>query len=285
MREGWRSPLDYGGASDHFRSVATETAAIWRDMNLAFLRRWPSPQTLGKSRRSTLKAFPHQHGSRSQERWSLRRSILEDLVPLSPTEPLSDRVEVESLAAVFDVLNATVRSYNAAIAELFQQQPAEQLAQIEALPEAGPAISPRSSVAPATFASQCASAEDLASAVGCTRHRPERKNEEGLPASTLPHPYAALGAHSRWGVLRPTSPPPARVNDYPPGGNFPVPSISYTCLQVNCINRVSTKPSKFPPFDRSFAHRIRPKGLTHPQTLTVSHLPILLRVFARIPPN
>jgi len=68
MREGWRSPLDYGGASDHFRSVATETAAIWRDMNLAFLRRWPSPQTLGKSRRSTLKAFPHQHGSRSQER-------------------------------------------------------------------------------------------------------------------------------------------------------------------------------------------------------------------------
>ena len=56
--------------------------------------------------------------------------------------------------------------YDTVIAQLFAAQPVEQLAQVNAMPGAGPILSPRLFVAFALQADQCACAEDFAAAVG-----------------------------------------------------------------------------------------------------------------------
>jgi transposase len=139
---------------------------IWRSMNLAFLRRWPSPQALQASRPATLKAFFRQHGSRSQVRWAQRAALLDGLVALSAFEPVSDLLEVEALVDQLATLNAIIGRYDVAIARLFAEQPAERRAQVEALPGAGPILTPRVYVALARFADPCGSSEELAAAVG-----------------------------------------------------------------------------------------------------------------------
>lgn len=139
---------------------------IWRTMNLAFLRRWPSPQVLGTSRPSTLERFFHQHGSRSEDRWEKRAAVLKSLVALSAQAHSSDLLEVTAMVDLLETLNTAIARYDTAIAELFATQPAEQLAQIEPLPGAGPILAPRLLAALAQYADQCESAEDLAAAVG-----------------------------------------------------------------------------------------------------------------------
>ena len=137
---------------------------IWRTINLAFLRRWPSPQSLRKTRLTTLKTFFQEYGSRSAARWESRRSVIKNLIPLTPKEPISDLLEVSVLVDQLEVLNAGVQRYDQAIAEHFATQKNTTL--IESLPGAGPAMSPRLYVAFARYADRCDQAEDFASAVG-----------------------------------------------------------------------------------------------------------------------
>jgi transposase len=137
---------------------------IWRSINLAFLRRWPSPQALGKVRLSTLKTFFHQHGSRSEARWETRQRVVQNLVPLTPQEPLSDLLEVSAIVEQLEALNTSLLRYDQTIAEYFATCP--DTAMIQALPGAGPNFAPRLYVAFARYADHCDLAEDFASAVG-----------------------------------------------------------------------------------------------------------------------
>ncbi|OAM87063.1 IS110 family transposase [Termitidicoccus mucosus] len=137
---------------------------IWRAINLAFLRRWPSPQALEKTRLSTLKAFFHQHGSRSEARWQTRQSVVQNLIPLSGQEPLSERLEVSALADQLEALNKTILRYDQTVAEHFAA--CRDTALIQALPGAGPNFAPRLYVAFARYASRCKDAQSFASAVG-----------------------------------------------------------------------------------------------------------------------
>ena len=137
---------------------------IWRSMNLAFLRRWSSPQALKKARLSTLKSFFHQHGSRSEARWETRQTIVQNLVPLTPQEPLSDLLEVSALVEQLEALNSSLLRYDQTIAERFATCP--DTAVIQALPGAGPNFGPRLYVAFARYAEHCPLAEDFACAVG-----------------------------------------------------------------------------------------------------------------------
>jgi transposase len=139
---------------------------IWRAMNLAFLRRWPSPQALQSSRLATLKSFFHKHGSRSADRWEQRAAVLSSLVALSAEEPISDLLEGSVLVNLLETLNAAITRYDSTITDLFEAQPDDQLAQVNALPGAGPILSPRLLVALGQFADNCPCAEDLAAAVG-----------------------------------------------------------------------------------------------------------------------
>ena len=137
---------------------------IWRPLNLAFLRRWSSPQALQVARPSTLQRFFHQHGSRSAARWEKRAAVCAALVPLSPEEPLADVIEVSVLAAQIEALNAGVLRYDGEIAGLFAR--CEDTALIDDLPGAGPAMAPRLYVAFARYGDVCESAEAFGAAVG-----------------------------------------------------------------------------------------------------------------------
>lgn len=137
---------------------------IWRGLNLAFLRRWPSPQALRSTRPATLRRFFHQQGSRSELRWERRAQVRANLVPLSPNASVSDQLEVSVLVGQLEALNAGILRYDQAIAELFAQ--CEGAALIQALPGAGPAMAPRLYVAFARFATACENAEAFAAAVG-----------------------------------------------------------------------------------------------------------------------
>lgn len=137
---------------------------LWRPMNLEFLRRWPSAQKLQTVRLPRLRAFYHQHGSRSEARWIERSALVTQLVPLAEAGP-ADELEVSALVDQIEVLNASILRHDQVSAELFAAEgPAAE--RIAALPGAGPALAPRLYVALARHAPNCESAEALAAAVG-----------------------------------------------------------------------------------------------------------------------
>lgn len=137
---------------------------LWRPMNLAFLRKWPSAQKLQAVPRARLRAFYHRHGSRSETRWTERAALLDALVPLTEAS-LADTLEVSALVDQIEVLTASILRHDQACAELFHAEgaAAERLA---TLPGAGPTLAPRLYVAIARHAPNCESAEALAAAVG-----------------------------------------------------------------------------------------------------------------------
>lgn len=137
---------------------------IWRPLNVAFLRRWPSPQALAKARPATLQRFFHQQGSRSEARWTQRAAVCAALVPLSPQEPMADLLEVSVLLDQLEALNVGVLRYDRQIGALFEA--CEDAALIRELPGAGPAMAPRLYVAFARYAGRCTDAEAFAAAVG-----------------------------------------------------------------------------------------------------------------------
>lgn len=137
---------------------------LWRPMNLEFLRRWPTAQKLKKVALPRLQEFFQKHGSRSEARWTERRALVAQLVPLAEAGP-ADTLEVSALVDQIEVLNASILRHDQVSAELFRAEgPAAE--RVAALPGAGPTLAPRLYVAIARHAPNCASAEALAAAVG-----------------------------------------------------------------------------------------------------------------------
>ena len=139
---------------------------IWRPMNLAFLRRWPNPAALQASRLSTVKAFFHRHGSRSERRWQERAALLRALVPLAAAEAdlTAEEFEVAVVVDQIEVLNQSISRYEQEIARRFAPEDPADI--VRTLPGAGPLLAPRLWVALARFAEYCDSADQLATAVG-----------------------------------------------------------------------------------------------------------------------
>jgi transposase len=137
---------------------------LWRPMNLEFLRRWPSAQKLKAVRLPRLRAFYHQHGSRSEARWTERAALVAGLVPLAEAGP-ADELEVAALVDQIEVLNASILRHDQTSAELFKAEGAA-AERVAALPGAGPTLAPRLYVALARHVPNCATPEALAAAVG-----------------------------------------------------------------------------------------------------------------------
>lgn len=137
---------------------------LWRPMNLEFLRKWPSAQKLKAVPLSRLRKFYHQHGSRSEERWTQRTGLIAKLVALAEAG-LSDELEVEALVDQIEVLNENIHRHDQAIAEVFTAE-GEKAERIAALPGAGPILAPRVYAAVERHAPNCDSAQAMAAAVG-----------------------------------------------------------------------------------------------------------------------
>jgi transposase len=139
---------------------------LWRPLALAFLRRWPSLQSLRKARPESLRSFYYLHGSRSQKLIAQRLAIIDQAVALSEEpaliESLSLRVSlvVRQLSALLPILS----QYDRQIAETFVQHPDAPI--FSSLPGAGPVLAPRLLAGlgsqreryPSAAALQCASA-------------------------------------------------------------------------------------------------------------------------------
>ena len=140
---------------------------IWRPMNLAFLRRWPTPQKLKVVRPAVLTNFFHAHGSRSETRQAERVATIRALVPLCGDSAVLTEceLELEVLLDQIEALNRAVSRYDAAIAELFSSFGAE-AAIFRELPGAGPALAPRLFAAVARHAGECPHAHDFAALSG-----------------------------------------------------------------------------------------------------------------------
>jgi transposase len=140
---------------------------IWRPMNVAFLRRWNTPQKLQRARAAALTAFFHAHGSRSAERLAARLAIVRELVPLcgDAAELTECELELAVLLDQIETLNHAVTRYDAAIAERFAEF-GHDAALFRALPGAGPALAPRLFTAVALHAGTCASPMHLAALSG-----------------------------------------------------------------------------------------------------------------------
>jgi transposase len=137
---------------------------LWRPMNLEFLRKWPSAQKLQTVPLSRLRKFYHQHGSRSEQRWTERTALIAKLVPLAEAG-LSDELEVAALVDQIEVLNENINRHDQAIAEVFASE-GEKAERIAGLPGAGPILAPRVYAAVERHAPNCDSAEGMAAAVG-----------------------------------------------------------------------------------------------------------------------
>lgn len=140
---------------------------IWRPLNVALLRRWPTPQKLKDVRPAVLEKFFQAHGSRSETRQTERLAVVRVLVPLGgDTAVLTEcELELEVLLDQIEALNRAVSRYDAAIAELFNSFGAE-AALFRALPGAGPALAPRLFAAVALHAGECPDAQDFAALSG-----------------------------------------------------------------------------------------------------------------------
>jgi transposase len=139
---------------------------LWRPLALAFLRRWPSLQSLRKVRPETLRSFYYLHGSRSAKLIEQRLRVMERAIALTEdpavVECLSLRVGlvVRQLAALLPV----IAQYDRAIAQGFAQHPDAPI--FASLPGAGPVLAPRLLAAlghqreryPTAAALQCATA-------------------------------------------------------------------------------------------------------------------------------
>jgi transposase len=118
-------------------------------MALAFMRKWPDPHRLMKSRPATLQAFYHRHGLRRPDSLEQRMHALKNLTPLTD-DPVILRTCVLRLKALLDqleVLAKSIAQYDQRISEVYAAADTRKRQLIESLPRTGKALGPRMLVA------------------------------------------------------------------------------------------------------------------------------------------
>ena len=116
---------------------------LWRPLATAFLRRWPSLQSLQKARPETIQQFYYLQGSRSQKLITQRLELIEKAVPLTDESALlqSYGLRAQLVAKELQLLLKTLQEFEDQIGQAFQQHPDHLI--FEALPGAGPVLAPR----------------------------------------------------------------------------------------------------------------------------------------------
>ncbi len=113
---------------------------LWRPLATAFLLKWPTLQSLKKTRKESLKQFYYLQGSRCQTLIEQRLERIDKAVPLTDELALlqSYTLRVQLICKELQLLLKTGEQFDQQIAKVFQQHPDRPL--FEALPGAGPVL-------------------------------------------------------------------------------------------------------------------------------------------------
>ena len=116
---------------------------LWRPLATDFLRRWPTLQSLQKTRPQTLRSFYHLHRSRSQARIDERLQAIAAAVPLTQDPALTEPAAllVVSLVQIIEPVVSAIEHFDAQIEEVFAT--CQDAALFRQLPGAGPVLAPR----------------------------------------------------------------------------------------------------------------------------------------------
>src|SRR3989449_6096977 len=116
---------------------------LWRPLATAFLLKWPTLQSLRKTRKESLKQFYYLQGSRSQTLIEQRLERIDKPVPLSDEFALlqSYTLRVQLLCKELQLLLKTLEQFDQQIGKVFQQHTDRPI--FEAFPGAGPVLAPR----------------------------------------------------------------------------------------------------------------------------------------------
>lgn len=130
-------------------------------MGLEFLRRWPNLAALQKAKPAVLRAFFHQHNSRSEEKIAARLAAIAKAKPLTDDPALVQPLQFQAarLVAQLRTLAQTIDAYDEQIKITFAQHSDARL--FEGLPGAGAALAPRLAAAFGTKRANFASPADL----------------------------------------------------------------------------------------------------------------------------
>jgi transposase len=146
-------------ALDFVGDLATPLAA-------AFLKKWPTLQSLQKVTPAALLKFYYGHNSRANGALTRRLELLKTALVLTSDPALlnTHSMAIQALAAQLAALHPFIRKYDQEIAELFATHPDAAL--FESLPGAGAALAPRLLVCLGTDRQRFSCAEALSCYTG-----------------------------------------------------------------------------------------------------------------------
>ena len=128
---------------------------IYREINLALLRKWPNPTALKRCREATFTAFFHAAGSRSAKRLRERLAVKHSVCSLTEDPELLAvwELEVRSIVEQIGSLNSLVARHDRLIDERFRE--ADKADLFASLPGAGKTLAPRLLAAFCLYAPLC----------------------------------------------------------------------------------------------------------------------------------
>jgi transposase len=116
---------------------------LWRPLATAFLRKWPTLQSVQKTKREKLKTFYYLHGSRSQKLMAQRLELIEKAVPLTDEMAVlqSHTLRVHLVCRELELLHQTIEEFDQQIAQVFKEHEDHEI--FSSFPGAGPVLAPR----------------------------------------------------------------------------------------------------------------------------------------------
>ena len=116
---------------------------LWRPLATRFLLKWPSLQTVQKTKPVTLKAFYHLNGSRSAKLLDHRLALVQKAVPVTDETALIESfvLRVQLICRQLQLVTRTIADYDRQIAQAYAAHPDREI--FAGLPGAGKVLGPR----------------------------------------------------------------------------------------------------------------------------------------------
>jgi transposase len=116
---------------------------LWRPLATRFLLKWPSLQSLQRTKPATLTQFYYLNGSRSQKLMEQRLALVEKAVPVTDQAAVIDSfvLRVQLIDRQLQLLQQTIANFDKHIAQAYEHH--QDYPIFASLPGAGPTLGPR----------------------------------------------------------------------------------------------------------------------------------------------